>query len=266
MEKKFINKVVLVVGAGSGIGKATALNFAKQGAKMVLVDLFKEELQKLANTVKEIGSECLFLKADATKEKTVINFTQAAIKKFGRLDILVNSAGATIEYNIVDMAVSKWDAVQNINLKSIFLCTREALKEMIKNNYGKIINIGSICSRKAFARGAAYCSSKFGVLGLTEAAAAEVKKYNININTVLPARTNTQMFRKYHPNYKKVGGLMEPDDIAKVVLFLASEEARAIKGTWIEVTNGQTLDGWDGQYYDYKKLETSLSSSKQNKS
>jgi NAD(P)-dependent dehydrogenase (short-subunit alcohol dehydrogenase family) len=156
------------------------------------------------------------------------------------------------------MDLSKWDEVFDVNLKAMFLCIREALKIMINSNYGKIINIGSLCSKIAFARGAAYCSSKFGVLGLTEAAAAEVKKNNININAVLPARTNTRMFRKYHPNYKEVFGLMEPEDIAKVVLFLASEDAKAIKGSWIEVTNGQTLQEWDGVYYDFKKMEESL--------
>lgn len=258
MEKRFINKVVLVIGAGSGIGRSIAVNFAKEGAKLVLVNLYKEELNEVCNIIKKMGNECLTFQADATKEKEVINFTQAAIKEFGTIDVLINSAGSTIEYSIIDMDINQWDEVNDINLKALFLSIKEVLKIMIKNNYGKIINIGSICSRKAFARGAAYCSSKFGMLGLTEAAAAEVKKYNININAVLPARTNTRMFRKYHPNYKDIEGLMEPDDIAKVVLFLASEDAKAIKGSWIEVTNGQTLDDWDGQYYDYKRLEEEI--------
>jgi 3-oxoacyl-[acyl-carrier protein] reductase len=258
VKKRFLNKVALVVGAGSGIGKSVAINFAKEGARLVLVNLFKEELDEVCKLVKKMGNKCIAIQGDTTKEKEVIDFTQAAIKKFGMIDILVYSAGTTIECSIVDMDSSKWDEVHNVNLKAVFLCTREALKVMTKNNYGKIINIGSICSRKAFARGAAYCSSKFGLLGLTEAAAAEVKKYNININAVLPARTNTRMYRKYHPSYKNVKDLMEPEDIAKVVLFLASEDARAVKGSWIEVTNGQTLYEWDGQYYDYKKLEENL--------
>ena len=96
------------------------------------------------------------------------------------------------------------------------------------------------------------------MLGLPESVAAEVKRNNININSILPARTNTRMFRRYHPNFKDVEDLMEPEDIANVVLFLASEESKAIKGSWIEVTNGQTLDDWDGQYYDYNKLEKKL--------
>jgi 2-deoxy-D-gluconate 3-dehydrogenase len=258
MEKRFLNKVALIVGAGSGIGESVAINFAKEGARLVLISLYKEELNEVYNLIKKIGTECIAIQADITKEKEVIDFFQAAVKKFGTIDILVYSAGTTIEYSIVDMDLSKWDEVFDVNLKAMFLCIREALKIMINSNYGKIINIGSLCSKIAFARGAAYCSSKFGVLGLTEAAAAEVKKNNININAVLPARTNTRMFRKYHPNYKEVFGLMEPEDIAKVVLFLASEDAKAIKGSWIEVTNGQTLQEWDGVYYDFKKMEESL--------
>ena len=253
MERRFDNKVVLVVGAGSGIGESVAMNFAREGASLVLVNIFEKELNAVCANIKKIGNPCIAVTADATKEEDVIRFTQKAVKEFGKIDILVNSAGNTLEYSVIDMEVKQWDDVQNVNLKSIFLCTKEALKVMIKNNYGKIINIGSICSKKAFARGAAYCSSKFGVLGLTEASAAEVKNYNININAILPARTNTRMFRKYHPNYKDVKNMMEPDDIAKVVLFFASEDAKAIKGTWLEVTNGQTLDDWDGVYYEWEE-------------
>jgi len=110
------------------------------------------------------------------------------------------------------------------------------------------VNIASISGKvsAASATGAAYCSSKAGVISLTAVMAAEVKPYNININAVLPARTNTAMFRKYHPNYRDVPGLMEPEDLAKVVLFLCSEDARCLKGVAIEVSNGQELLDWDG--------------------
>ena len=157
MGKRFLNKVALIVGAGSGIGESVAINLAKEGAKLALVNLFEEELEKVYSSIKKIGAECLPIQADTIIEKEVIDFTKKAVEKFGTIDILVYSAGTTVEYNVVDMDLNKWNEVFDVNLKGMFLCNREALKVMIKNNYGKIINIGSICSRKSFARGAAYC-------------------------------------------------------------------------------------------------------------
>lgn len=248
MEKRFKNKVAVIIGGGSGIGKAIAISFAKEGAKVVVVSIVESELNEVGKHIRELGGECLVVTADVTKEREVKHFVDAALREFGAIDILVNCAGMTVEKTIVNMSVQDWDRVHDVNLKAVFLSARAVLKTMRKRNFGKIINIASICSKLncAFARGSAYCSSKAGVLSLTAAMAAEVKEYHININAILPARTNTAMFRKYHPNYRQVKGLMEPEDIAKVALFLCSEDARAIKGVPIEVSNGQELQDWDG--------------------
>lgn len=248
-EKRFHDKVAVVTGGGSGIGRAIALRLAEEGAAVAVVSNAAGELAEVRQTILSAGGTCLAITADVMQERAVKSMVAGVLRKLGKIDILVNCAGMTIEKTVVDMSSQEWDRVQDVNLKACFLCGREVLRSMIKRNYGKIVNVTSICSKVncAFARGAAYCSSKAGALSLTAAMAAEVKPYDININAIMPARTNTAMFRKYHPNYRKVKGLMEPDDIAKVAAFLCSEDARAIKGVPIEVSNGQDLPDWDGK-------------------
>ena len=248
MKMRFKGMVAVVTGGGSGIGQAIAVGFAKEGARVVIASIVESELKEVCGQIRGFGGNCLAVTADVTKALEVKRMVAAANKEFGEVDILVNCAGTTIEKTIVEMSERDWDRVHDVNLKASFLCSREVLSAMMRRNSGKIVNLASICSKLncAFARGAAYCSSKAGLLSLTAAMAAEVKKYNININAILPARTNTAMFRKYHPKYRQVEGLMEPEDIAKVALFLCTEDAKAIKGVPIEVSNGQELQGWDG--------------------
>lgn len=247
-QKRFVDKAAIVTGGGSGIGRAAAMLFAREGAAVVVVSIAEQELNEACEEITAFGGRCLAVTADLTKESEVKRMVAAARKAFGEVDILVNSAGTTIEYAVVDMSTEIWDRVQDINLKACFLCCREVLGPMIARNSGKIVNVASICSKLSavFSHGAAYCSSKAAALSLTASIAAEVKPYNINVNAVLPARTNTAMFRKYHPNFEDVTGLMEPEDIAKVIAFLCSDDARAIKGAPIEVTNAQELQDWDG--------------------
>jgi 3-oxoacyl-[acyl-carrier protein] reductase len=241
MQKRFIDKVVLITGAGRGIGRAIAISFAYEGAKTVLASRTEKELRETFNEIKEINGECLAIKTDISKEVEILNLVKTTFEKFGTIDILINNAGANIEKKIIDLDSADWDTVHNVNLKATYLCSREALKIMIRNNYGKIINISSGAGRKGFATMGAYCSSKFGVIGLTESMASEVKDLDININTVNPGCVETKMFRKSNPDYNSPN-LMQPEDIAKVVLFLASDDAKAIKGAAIDIHNGQELE------------------------
>ncbi|MFA5014665.1 MAG: SDR family oxidoreductase [Actinomycetota bacterium] len=241
MYKRFTNKVVLITGAGRGIGRATAINFAKEGAKIALISRTEKELNEVCNEIKKSRGECIKVKADVSREIDILNFIRTTKEKFGTIDILVNNAGAHIEKEIIDLDSDEWDYVLDVNLKATFLCSREALKIMVKKNYGKIINIASMMAgRKGLAKIGAYCAAKSAVISLTVSMASEVKEFNININAVKPSRVETEMFKKFHPDYVKPN-FMKPEDIAKVVLFLASEDAKAIKGAAIDVHNGQDL-------------------------
>lgn len=242
MTKRFEKKVVIVTGAGRGVGKTIAIDFAKEGAVSILVSRTKKELNKVCDEIIRIGGKCFPIEADISKEIEVVNLFEAVLKKFKRVDILVNNAAVQIRKKVVDMSLMDWNLQLDINLTGTFLCSREALKIMIKNNYGKIITISSEAGKKAWGTGSAYCASKAGQISLTEAMASEVKKYDININAVLPAAVDTPLLKKSYPDidYSKLD-LLTSEEISSVVLFLASEDAKGIKGSCIEVYGGQNL-------------------------
>ena len=168
--KRFIDKIVIVTGSGKGIGKAIAIDFAREGAKVVLVSRTEEDLIKVSEEIKSAGSKSLIVKADVSKESDVKKFFKKALKEYGTVDILVNNAAIQVRNNIMNISIDEWKNHLDINLTGTFLCMREALKIMVKKNYGKIINISSTAARRAWSTGSSYCSSKSGMLGLTEAA------------------------------------------------------------------------------------------------
>jgi len=184
----------------------------------------------------------LIVQADVSKEDNVKEIFEKTLRNFKTIDILINNAAIQIRNHILDVSIEEWKAHLDINLTGAFLCSKEALKVMINNNYGKIINISSEGGKKAWSTGSSYCSSKFGMLGLTEASASDVKDKEININAICPSGVDTPLVRKSYPKLDFANiKLMESEDISKVVLFIASEEAKAIKGSFISVSAGQTL-------------------------
>jgi 3-oxoacyl-[acyl-carrier protein] reductase len=247
-------KVALITGAGHGIGRATAVRFAKEGAKLVLSDLDKEGLEA---TVKEIGKsgEAVVVEGNVTSRDDVNKMVDAGLEKFERLDILINNAGITRdglttrikEGDVKFMADEKWDAVIDVNLKGTWLCSQIAAVPMIKQKYGRIINTSSIGALGNIGQ-ANYAASKAGVIGLTKTLALEWARYNIAVNCVSPGATKTrmaesipekvlQMFIERIP-YRR---LAEPEEIAALHLFLASDEASFITGQVIFIDGGMSI-------------------------
>ena len=232
------NKIAIITGAGKGIGKETAFDFAREGANLVLVSRTLDDLKKTSRQIEKYKVKTLSLTADIASEEDVAKMIKNTMNAFGRIDILVANAGIHLRKTIVDTSVADWDEMMEINLRGTFLCCREAVKIMIDQNYGKIIIISSESGKKGSASQGAYCTTKFGQIGFTEVLTDEVKDYNINVNAVLPSATNTPLIRKSYPEVNHEA-LTKPESIAKVITFMASENASAIKGAAIAVWNAQ---------------------------
>ncbi len=232
------NKIAIITGAGKGIGKETAFDFAREGANLVLVSRTLDDLKKTSRQLEKYKVKTLSLTADIALEEDVAKMIKDTMNAFGRIDILVANAGIHLRKTIIDTSVADWDEMMEINLRGTFLCCREAVKIMIDQNYGKIIIISSESGKKGSASQGAYCATKFGQIGFTEVLTDEVKDYNINVNAVLPSATNTPLIRKSYPEVNHEA-LTKPESIAKVITFMASENASAIKGASVAVWNAQ---------------------------
>ena len=239
------NKVAIVTGAKQGIGYGIASALAKEGCRVVISDLFQDDcdlaLQKIEN------QECLgmALKCDVSKKEEVDNLIASTVKKFGQLDILVNNAGIYPFQSFLEMKESDWDRVIDVNLKSVFLCTQAAIKEMKEG--GKIINISSIASLIGFEGLVHYCASKGGLNAMVRALALELAPRKINVNAVAPGGIDTpgaassEEVKKQTIAMVPLKKLGTPEDIANAVVFLASEKSNYITGQTIVVDGGWTL-------------------------
>ena len=243
------NKVVLVTGSSRGIGKAIALLFAKNGAKVV-VNYSKSE--KEANeVVKEINkiSESISIKCDVSDEKQVKNMIDNIVKRFGRLDVLINNAGIVFDIPLFEKTVEQWDKTLGVNLIGMFLCSKYAVPYIKKQKSGVIINIASTNGLGIYASpdSADYDASKAGVISLTKNLASELAP-NIRVNCIAPGWVNTDINKDLPKDYitgeterillKRFG---EPEEIGKAVLFLASDDASFITGTTLIVDGGYDL-------------------------
>jgi len=242
------NKVAIVTGSRRGIGKAIALEFAKEGADIVVADIDLKECQKAAAEIEKLGRKSIAVKCDVSRKKDVDLLVRKTIAKFGRVDILVNNAGIYHASPLIETKENEWDDVISVNLKSIFLCTQAAAIEMIKKKTkGTVVNITSIAGEVGFANSAAYCASKGGVKNITKELGLELAQYGIRVNAIGPGPIKTPMI-SFIENDKKVlkqilsgiplGRLGEPEEIAKAVLFLASDDASYITGQTLFVDGG----------------------------
>ena len=252
MKDKFLNKVVLITGSSSGIGKGAAIAFAYQGAKVVLASRSEEANEELLKEIKDTGGKAIFVKTDITNTKDVKNLIAKTIETYGRLDIAVNNAGieGTADVKVADYEEQVWDDVIAINLKGVWLSMKYEIPEMLKTNGGVIVNISSLAGLQAGGAGIAYHASKFGVVGMTKAAALDYAKDNIRVNTVCPAvietpmadrAFNTDKKRQAAINMHPVGRLGTVNEVVNTICWLCSDESSFVTGSALAVDGGASL-------------------------
>ena len=248
------NKVALVTGASSGIGRATARLFAEKGAKVVVAARRQDELESLVSEIQSEGGEATAIQTDVCKVTDVKRMVDHAIKTFSRLDYAVNNAGIEGRFaSITELSEADWDQVLGINLKGTFLGLQHQARAMLAaGNGGAIVNVGSVNSFLGFATGAAYCTSKHGLIGLTTSASAELASQGIRVNLVCPGIIDTPMHQRLRQDlgdevydqampsvHLKRAGL--PEEIAQAILFLCADAASYITGTTLTPDGGFTL-------------------------
>jgi len=241
-------RVALITGASQGIGRACALKLAAEGASVALAARSQEKLRELEQQISSNGGKAAAFVMDVANEEQIKAVFKAVVSQFGKLDILVNNAGITRDQLVLRMKRADWDAVLNTNLTSAYLCTQQAIGSMLKQRWGRIINITSIFGQIGQAGQANYASSKAGLIGLTMAIAREVGSRNITCNAVAPGFIETAMTAGLGEELKQnavkmipLGRVGTPEDVANAVAFLASDEASYITGHVLNVNGGMLM-------------------------
>jgi 3-oxoacyl-[acyl-carrier protein] reductase len=244
MNMNLSGKVALVTGSGKGIGKAIAGKLSEAGATIVINDV-TDESGVTAQEIIAAGKPALFIKGSVTVAAEVNAMVDQIVAAYGRLDILVNNAGITRDKLTLSMTDEEWDAVINVNLKGVFVCTRAALKYMLKQRYGRIVNISSISGIVGNPGQVNYCAAKAGIIGLTRTVSKEMASRGITVNAIAPGFIETDMTAKIPAKLREefskkipVGYFGSPADVAAAVTFLASDEARYITGQVLCVDGG----------------------------
>ncbi|MEV6503033.1 SDR family NAD(P)-dependent oxidoreductase [Streptomyces prunicolor] len=240
---------VIVTGAGSGIGRAAALAFAAEGAKVVVADLNADGADAVVKEIEQAGGTAVAVTGDLSEQAVVDEVAATAVERFGGVDVLVNNAGIMDRMSAVaDVADAEWDRVIRVNLTAPFLLTRAVLPHMLTAGRGAIVNTASEAGLRGSAAGAAYTASKHGVVGLTRSLAVMYRKQGIRANAIAPGATATNISmdadRTAHgpatlgPHFVNIGKLAQPEEQAAAIVFLASDAARNINGVILPVDDG----------------------------
>jgi NAD(P)-dependent dehydrogenase (short-subunit alcohol dehydrogenase family) len=239
-------KVTIITAAAAGIGKATALIFAKEGAKVVVADLNFEGAEEVVKTIKENKGEAIAVKANVTDNNDIKNMVDTAIKKYGKIDIIINNAGIFDKYtNSLETSEELWDQIFDINLKSIFKITNLVLPGMMERGEGSIVNIASIAGLVAQMGGAAYTASKHGLIGYTKHIAAVYGSAGIKINTIAPGTIKTplteEMLKTRPTNKIPLDRFGNDYEVADLAVFLASDESKFMSDAVVTIDGGYTI-------------------------
>lgn len=246
-------KVAIVTGGTSGIGKAIATGLAEAGADVIPTSRSIDKVKETVGIIRQMGRKSLEIPTDVTKPEDVAELVKKVLQEYGKIDILVNSAGMTVQKLVKDLSLEEWDEVLNLNLKAAFICCKMVGDVMIGQGSGKIINIASIAGQVALGGAAPYCASKGGLIQLTKVFAVEWARYNIYVNAIAPGYIRTPLNEEYlydgGPLYKKIINrvplkrLGRVEDLQGVAVFLASEASNYITGQVIFVDGGMLAYG-----------------------
>ena len=229
MDQRLSEKVALVTGASSGIGRASALALAREGATVVLTARRKQRLQNVEAEIRRLGGESAFIVGDATNEKTAVECVTAAVDRFGALDILVNNVGVGNYKNLVDTSAEEYDELMVTNVRSTFLFTRHAVPVMMKQRSGIILMISSMAGMYGFAGEAVYCASKFAQVGFAQALDKELRPHGIKVGVICPGGVKTEFALGRGRTQKGVAesGMLAPEDVAGAVLLACTQAANS---------------------------------------
>lgn len=257
--KRFVGQVAVITGAGSGIGKACALRFAQEGANVLCLDVNDANNEATAEECRRHGVETLFMHCDVTREEDIERAVQAAMERWGHIDVLVAAAGIYRGAPLPEVSLKQWQLVIDVNLTGVFLSNRAVVPIMMKQRSGSIINISSMAGKTSWPASAEYSASKSGVIGLTRSVAMELAPYGATANAICPGNTRTEMVEYVAATIAAregispeewlsqrakdcpMGRFAEPWEIAGVAAFLASEDSRYLTGQAIEVDGGMVM-------------------------
>jgi NAD(P)-dependent dehydrogenase (short-subunit alcohol dehydrogenase family) len=247
----FNDKVVLITGAGNGIGRATALAFAQQGASVVVADMSRNAGEETTALITQAGGTATFILCDVTKDQDVQSMVAGTIETYGKLDIAFNNAGIEIESSkLADGDEATYDKIMDVNVKGVWRCMKYQIPALLKQSTSAIVNTASIAGLGAAPKMSIYSASKHAVIGLTKSAAVEYGKKGLRVNAICPAVIDTEMFRRatqndpqkeqYVRSLHPVGRIGQPDEVAAAVLYLCSDLAGFTTGVALPIDGGAT--------------------------